>query len=360
MNRQFGLAARVGMMLSLAACASPQAPAVATPSVLVSTQTPVRGSIPDVITAYGTALPAVNGGMTLSVQSDGRVLQLFVTPGEAVHAGQRLLDFEISAVARSNYEQALSGLKLASDERTRIARLLSQQLATRDQLAKADKAVSDAQAALRALEREYGGKPRQTLVAPFDGVVSSIPVAQGARVQPAIALVTLTRTDGLVVTVGVEPAQRQRLQLGQPARLEALGSSPEPALAGKLVRIDHVLNPTTRLVDADVAVSGTLLQGEAFRARIELGRIEGWLVPHDAVLSDTQGAYLFQVAGGKAVRVAVKLLGSNGTTSVVAGPVDPHRLLVTQGNYQLSDGMAVRQSSPVPQSAALRQSNAGP
>jgi hypothetical protein len=73
--------------------------------------------------------------MTVSVQIDGRVLQLFVTPGEAVHAGQRLLDFEISAAARSNYEQALSALKLARDEQTRTARLLSQQLATRDQLA---------------------------------------------------------------------------------------------------------------------------------------------------------------------------------------------------------------------------------
>jgi RND family efflux transporter MFP subunit len=360
MTTQFARTARIGIVLSLAACAGPPASAAVTPSVLVSTQTPVRGSIPDTVTAYGTAAPALNGGMTLSVQIDGRVLQLFVTPGEAVHAGQRLLDFEISAAARSNYEQALSALKLARDEQTRTARLLSQQLATRDQLARADKAVSDAQAALSALEQAYGGKPRQTLVAPFEGVVGAIPVAQGARVQPGVALVSLTRTDGFVVTVGVEPAQRQRLQLGDPAQLETLRSSPEPALSGKLVRIDHMLNPTTRLVDADVAVSGTLLQGEAFRARIELGRIEGWLVPHDAVLSDSQGAYLFQVQAGKAVRVAVKLLGSDGNISVVDGPIDPHRLLVTQGNYQLSDGMAVRQSGPVSQSAAMRQGSAGP
>jgi membrane fusion protein (multidrug efflux system) len=360
MNKQFDRTARVGIVLSLAAWAVQPAFAAGTPSVLVSTQTPVRGSIPDTVTAYGTATPALNGGMTLSVQSDGRVLQLFVTPGAPVKAGRRLLDFEISAAARSNYEQTLSAVKLARDEQTRTARLLSQQLATRDQLARADKAVSDAQAALSALEREYGGKPRQTLLAPFDGVVSAISVAQGARVQPGVALVSLTRTDGFVVTVGVEPAQRQRLQLGKPAQLEALGSSPEPALSGKVVRIDHILNPTTRLVDVDVAVSGTLLQGEAFRVRIELGRIEGWLVPRDAVLSDSQGAYLFQVQAGKAVRAAVKVLGSDDTTSVVDGPVDPHRLLVARGNYQLSDGMAVRQSSPISQSAATRQSGASP
>jgi multidrug efflux pump subunit AcrA (membrane-fusion protein) len=231
MNRQSARAALAGVVLSLAAGAAPPASAAGTPSVLVWTQAPVRGSLPDSVTAYGTAVPAVNGGMTLSVQSEGRVLKLFVTPGEAVHAGQALVDFEISAAARSNYEQAISALKLGQEERTRTARLLAQQLATRDQLAKADKATADAQAALSALEREYGGKPRHTLVAPFDGVVSAVPVAQGARVQPGIALVSLTRTNGLVVTVGVEPAQRHRLQLGQPVQLEALGS-PQAALVG--------------------------------------------------------------------------------------------------------------------------------
>jgi membrane fusion protein, multidrug efflux system len=358
-NRHCARAALVGMVLALAACAAPPASAAETPSVLVWTQTPARGSIPDTVTAYGTAVAAINGGTTLSVQSDGRVLQLFATPGEAVRAGQRLLDFEISAAARSTYDQAVTALSLAREEKIRTERLLARQLATRDLLARAGKAVTDAQAALSALEREYGGKPRQTLVAPFDGVVSAVPVAQGARVQPGVGLMTLTRTDGLVVTVGVEPAQWHRLQLGQLAQLEPLGSS-GPPLGGKLVRIDHMLNPTTRLVDADVAVSGALLQGEAFRARIELGRIDGWLAPPDAVLSDAQGTYIFQVAGGKAVRVGVKLLGSDGTTSVVDGPVDPRRPLVTQGNYQLSDGMAVRQAGPVQQSAPERQSAAVP
>jgi multidrug efflux pump subunit AcrA (membrane-fusion protein) len=84
-----------------------------TPSVLVRTEPPLRGTWPETITAYGTAAPAVDGGITLSVQSDGRVLQLFATPGEAVHAGQRLLDFEVSPAARSAYAQAQTALELA-------------------------------------------------------------------------------------------------------------------------------------------------------------------------------------------------------------------------------------------------------
>lgn len=344
-NRTWAYAAMSATMIALAACgASPQA-APEPPSVLVKTQPPQQGSIPRTVSAYGTALPAINGGTTLSVQVEGRVLRLAVTPGQTVHAGQPLLDFEISAAARSTYEQATSALALARNEQVRTTRLLAQQLATRDQLARADKAVSDAQAALGALDREYGGKPRRMLAAPFDGVVSAIPVAQGARVQPGMALITLTRADGLLVTVGVEPRQVAQLQVGQETQLEALNGSP-PASRGKVVRVDRILDPVTRLVNAAVAVNGAVLQGEAYRASIEVGRFAGWLVPHDAVLNDARGSYVFQVAAGKAVRVAVQMVGGDGTTSVVSGPIDPQRLLVTEGNYQLTDGMAVRKDGP--------------
>jgi RND family efflux transporter MFP subunit len=321
-------------------------------SVLVETKPVQRGEIADKLIGYGSAVPAINGGMTLSVQAEGRVMRIAVTPGEAVHAGQILLEFHLSAAASSTYSQAVSALKLAQEERTRIARLLDQQLATRDQKAQADKAASDAQAALAALEHETGGKPQQTLVAPFDGVVSTVPVAQGDRVAAGAALVTITRSKGLVVTVGVEPSERGRLQLGQSVEVQSLGGGSETH-EGKLVRVDRSLNPKTRLVDADVAVDDELLQGDAFRAAIEVGQLKGWLVPRDAVLDDEDGAYLFQVDGKKAVRVAVKRIGSDEETAVVDGPVDAKREVVVVGNYQLESGMAVRKDE-----AAKDKSNA--
>lgn len=310
-------------------------------SVLVQTQAPQRGSLADTITAYGSAAPAVYGAMTLSVQAEGRITRVIATPGEAVHAGQPLLEFHLSAAATSTYQQAQTALQLAQQEQARTARLLQQQLATRDQLAQADKAVSDAQAALTALEKETGGKPQQMVAAPFDGVVSAIPVAQGDRVQPGAALATVTRNGGLVVTVGVEPAQRARLKVGQTVHLEPLAEG-DPALDGSVSRIDHVLNPHTRLIDVDIIPRGEPLQGQAYRAVISVGALQGWLVPRDAVLADDDGEALYQVAGGKAHRVAVKRLGGDETTSVVDGPLDPKQPLVVQGNYQLSDGAAVR------------------
>lgn len=310
-------------------------------SVLVETQPAQRGEIADKVVAYGSAVPAINGGMTMSIPAEGRVTRIAVTPGEAVHAGQTLLEFHLSAAASSTYSQAVSALKLAQGERARITHLLEQQLATRDQKAQADKAASDAQAALAALERETGGKPQQTLVAPFDGVVSGVPVAQGDRVAAGAPLVAITRSKGLVVTVGVEPSERGRLAVGQSVQVESLSDAAQ-SHAGRLVRIDRSLNPKTRLVDADIAVDAELLQGDAFRADIEVGRLKGWLVPRDAVLDDDEGAYLFQTDGKKAFRIKVKRIGSDEEAAVVDGPLDANREVVVVGNYQLEDGMAVR------------------
>lgn len=332
----------------LCAVAFAAEPAAESGSVLVQTQPPRRGSLPERVFAYGAATPATNGGMTLSVQAEGRVMAIHVTAGEAVRSGQTLLEFHLAPAASSAYQQAASALELARQEQARTARLLSQQLATRDQLAQADKAVSDSRAALAALEAEHGGKAQQLISAPFDGVVSALPVTQGERVAAGAPLLTITRTGGLVVTVGVEPAQRRGVRVGQKAGLAPL-SEGEPVLHGSVSRVDHVLNPKTRLIDVDVtpdaADAGELLEGAAFRAEIQTGELKGWVVPRDAVLSDAQGEYLFQVAGDKAVRVHVKRIGGDDNTSVIEGALDPARPLVTLGNYQLTDGAAVRLSS---------------
>ena len=115
------------------------------PSVAVETEQPREEAVPDLLVAYGSAMPALGGGMTLSLQQDGRVLAIPVTPGETVQPGDRLLDFGASAAAVSAYQQAVTAVTAARQQRAHAAQLLGQQLATRDQLAQADKAVADAQ-----------------------------------------------------------------------------------------------------------------------------------------------------------------------------------------------------------------------
>jgi RND family efflux transporter MFP subunit len=339
--------ARAGLILPLSLAALPARAEGGT--VQVRTIQPERGTAPELLEAFGTAGPALNGGMTLSLQQEGRVIAIDVTPGERVQAGQALIAFASSASASSTYAQAKAALALAQTQRKHAAQLLVQRLATRDQLAQADKSVSDARSTLDALTREGFGTAARTLIAPFDGIVATVPVAIGDRVPPGTALVTMTRLDGLVVTAGIQPSDRNRVRPGEAARLTPLDGG--PPIDGRVERIDGLLNPRTRLIDADIAVpAGSVISGAAYTATVATGELSGWKLPHSAVLTDAKGAYVFQVEGaarrmGKAVRVDVKLLGEAGPDDIVSGPITPGRRLVVEGNYQLDNGAALREAS---------------
>jgi len=306
----------------------------------VHVQTPHRGSAPTTLTAYGEAAAASQSLRTLTVAQPGQVAAVFVTAGQAVKRGQPLLRFITAPAAVAAYSQAQTALKLAQTQQAHTRQLLAQQLATKDQAAAADKAAADAQSALAALARDGAGRGATVLTSPFDGVVATLPVSVGDRPAAGATLATLAPLSGLQVSVGIEPGWRHEVHIGQAVELEPLGGG--PATPGRVARIDSVLNPTTRLVDVDIVPSGAVIGGEAFRAQIAVGAKAGWLIPHGAVRVEDGRAFVFQLAGDKAQRVAVTIVQPGRDSDVVDGPIDTRRPLVTIGAYQLDDGAAVR------------------
>lgn len=327
-------------------------PAVAAsaPSVLVTTETPRQGSVPRTVTVYGTIQAAPSGSQTLSLLRAGRVMRVLAAPGEAVKKGQPLLDVIPDPSSVAMYDQAVAALDLARGQRSRTAQMLRQHLATRDQLAQTDKAVSDAQATLEALKRAGGGSGPQTLTSPFNGVVVALPAAPGAAAAPGAPLVTVARSDQLIASTGLEPDRRPLVAPGQRAEVKPLDGG--VTIAGRVRSVGAMLDPVSRLVPVLVSIDPKgapslipgLLAGEPVRVIVQTGALRGWFVPRDAVQSDADGHYLFQLAGDKAVRVNVTVVGTAGGTTIVAGPVQPSRPLVTSGNYQLHNGGLVRQN----------------
>jgi RND family efflux transporter MFP subunit len=344
MRRAVGAIVLLWPALSACGSSQPAPDAGAAPTTLVGTVPAGRGSLPTTIESYGEAAPSANGLVTLSVAQPGQVTAVPVVAGAAVTMGQAVVVFAVAPSARSAYEQARTTLETARKARATTAQLLTQQLATRDQLTQADKAVIDAQVALAALAKEGAGSATTTLRAPFAGVIQTIPVAPGDRTQPGQALATVARRGSLVVTVGVDPARRGDVRLGAPVALRRLEDAAGPAIAGRVVRVDSALNPKTRQVDVDIGYpAGALLSGEALRVSIETGRAGDWIVPHAAVaVADGAKAQLFQVVGGKAKAVPVTVAASEGARDAVTGPLDANAPVVVQGAYQLSDGDAVR------------------
>ncbi|NPD65182.1 efflux RND transporter periplasmic adaptor subunit [Lichenicola cladoniae] len=313
--------------------------------VLATTVATRSISVADLIEAYGTARSASSGTQTISVMEPGRVVRILASPGQAVVRGAPLLDWEQSPAARQAWEQARTGSVLAAQQRAHMVLLLTHHLGTRDQLDQADKALADAQAAVDALKRTGADQANRTISAPADGTVLTIPVSQGDRLAAGAALATIMSSGGIVVTVGVDPARRLQLRVGQTATIMPVaGGTP---VAGRVLRFDAILNPRTRLVNTDLAVApADVLPGADYTAQIAVGMLQGWRAPHDAVLQDAAGTYLFQSLGRKAARVPVKVLATRGNVDIVSGALSPSARIIVDGAYQLSDGADFREAAP--------------
>ena len=341
------------LLLSGAASADSDDDATVIPvqaSVLVTTTPAVRGSLPKIITAYGQLVPAPDGSGNLSLLRAGQVTQVRVSVGQFVREGDVLLEFNADPASIAAYQQAASAVTLAEEERARTAELLTQQLATRSQLHQAEKALVDARVTLDALKRSGGGAGGDTVTAPYDAVVTGISVASGDRVQPTAPLLQLARPDRLQVVVGIEPGERSRVASGQPVQLDPLVGE-GGVIDGKIASVASLIDPKTRLVTVAIDPidrGRASMLGAGYRARIRIGTATGWVVPRESVITDDNGAHVFQAIGTVAKSIPVKVLGSLDDTAVVDGALTDNAIVVVTGSYQLTDGATIRlQVTPV-------------
>jgi len=274
-----------------------------------------------------------------------------VLPGDRVAKGVVLATLQLDPGAREAYVQASNALALARREADRLRQLLALQLATQSQVESADKAAFDAAGALKALDAQGGGSDSSAITAPFDGVVASVPVAQGERVQAGAPILQLAHADALRVQIGVEPAQSRRVRVGTKATLKPISTDGDGAapIDATVASVQDIVDPKTQLVSAIVnlprAAGAQFVPGMKVRATLQVGSRTAIAVPHNAVLSDGKGDFVYQVVGGKARRVGVtRQLESDGYVAI-SGLGDLGLPVVTVGNYELQDGMAVLEAA---------------
>jgi membrane fusion protein (multidrug efflux system) len=186
------------------------------------------------------------------------------------------------------------------------------------------------------------------ITAPFNGYVTALTVALGDRVQPNTTVLKLAPTDRVQVTVGLQPEDAARVQTGMAAEVVPV-FTPDSRLSGAVRGATGTINPATKRLDVwveIVAAEQELVPGTAVSVEIVLEQHTGWVVPRDAVLRDAKGDYIFQVTGSKAERVAVKTGIETDKYTEIIGSIDTKRRIVTVGNYELQDGMPVREGAP--------------
>ncbi len=320
--------------------------AEATPSVLVKTQPLGQYDLTDHLSCYGTITLNPDKVISLNFPRAGQITRLLVSTGQVVKKGLPLLEFETSPQDSVGYIQAESAVDLSRQELSRLKNLAAEQLATRSQVAQAQKVLIDAEATLTAQRKLGTDRKKELLLAPFDGLVNDLKVAQGERIQMGTTALQLARTDGLLVVLGIEPEDRAKVKPGILVLVTSVfeGSIRE---SGKIKKVHGMVNPQTKLVDVTVDLkndpAALLMPGMSVRGEIILNKYHGPAVPRQAVLTDDQGAYIFVVREGRACRLRVKTLIETKGLVGISGAIRKNDRIVVLGNYELKDGMTVRE-----------------
>ncbi len=316
-------------------------------SVLVTTTTVQTGSLPHTVSAYGIVQADPSARQAVMAPVSATVAKISVRLGEEVPKGAPLIELVPNPQPRADYAKARSALRTADELVKHTKELLSLYLATRQQMVDAQRAQADARAALHALQAQGADGPK-TLIAPFRATVTKIDGSVGMLVVEGAPLLELAPPNSLVLRAGVVPSDASAIKPGDKATIVPVGV--DQRLDATVLLRGAVVDPADGLVPVEISLpSNTLFPGQSAEATITTAHVDGFIVPHEAILINDKGQpYVVQIVDKVAKLIPVRVLDADGAKNVVAGAIDPKAPLVLSGAYQLQNGMKVRLSNSKP------------
>ena len=315
------------------------------PAAKVETTVLHRQSLAQTLEAFGIVAAAPSGEQVLAAPYDCIIRQIHTGTGAPVAVGEVLLQIEPSPDAKLARDSAQSLLALTTKSLAAVQERYDLKLANRTDLVVAQQAEQDARLKVASFTaRGLGGDGRIT--ATVAGVVSKLELSAGSLVPTGAALVTISAGGQMEVRLGVEAADLGAVAAGQSVSLVS-ANRPDLAKVSATVRIaGGSLDAVTGAAEVRVTVptGGPLLLGEHVRAAITVQKKDGVLAaPRHAVLPADDKQILFTVKNGKAVKHTVKVgLTTDDFVEVSADDLHEGDIVVTLGNYELADGMAVQ------------------
>lgn len=335
---------RLAVLAALAIAAPAWSAAPELPSVVA------RAAAATTTLGFDGAVEAVRQTVVAS-QVAGAIVRLDVKVGDRVRAGQVLMRIDARAAEQSaaaseaQARAARAELDVAAKDFQRQQQLFQQNYISAAALDRADAAFKATQAQLQAQMAQAGAARTQSglhvVTAPFDGVLSELPVQLGDMALPGRALVTVYDPGALRITAAVPQTVAQQMVAGQLPRAELPGL---PAAAAWVTPLRLQQLPTVDAATLSVQLRAELPPGLAgvvpgMFARLWLpvsaaagsAAVAGLTVPLQAVVRRAELTAVYVLGtDGKPVLRQVRLGRSQGEqVEVLAGLMAGERVVTT-------------------------------
>ncbi len=345
----------------------PAAPAAAAPvpAVPVVTAPVQQHDVPIILGGLGT-VQALNTA-TIRSQATGLLQTVDFVEGQEVHRGDILAQIDPrpyqarlqQAEAQLSRDQAqVSNVEVNLN---RNVPLLNKGFATDQQVTDQRSQVTQLQSTLKSDQASIDDAQTQlsytTLTAPFDGITGVRQIDAGNIIHPtdASGLVTMTQVQPIAVLFTLPAADIAQVQ-------DALAKSEVPAVAfdqsgvqtldtGKLLLVNNQADPQSGTVQLKALfpnLQRRLWPGTFVNVELTTSVATSALtVPADAVQQGPQGTFIYVVgADSKAVVRPVQTGQQRRNVAIISQGLNPDDTVVAQGQYRLTDGIAVVPSKP--------------
>jgi membrane fusion protein, multidrug efflux system len=303
-----------------------------------------RKTIAEKVTVYGSVVAQPGKTHSVSVAFETRVRHILVAPGQFVQENNPLIEIELSPGAQVQFQQAKNAVEAARKELKQTQERFNLKLATNQDLSAAEKTARDAEVQLTTLQRAGAGGDNR-IHSDMAGVIAKVNVQDGQIVAAGSPLIEIVAESEIEVKLGLEPEDLSAAQDGAPIIIFPVNDPTAAKVEGSIRLVTRRVDPATRLVDVYVALpEGTKLLLDSYvRGEIQRTEKDALVVPRSAVLPNESGEYeVFTVANSRAVKHAVKIGAETPKeTQLISEDLHEGDPIVTVGNYELEDGMAV-------------------
>lgn len=327
---------RIGLIAAPDPEAEADAPRAAPATTVVAVEPELR-EIEDVVMAIGTARGV--RAAVLAAEVPGRLAALNVASGDYVEQGAVLAELD-SEAARIALDRAQL---LLSDARTDFARLTTLRQSgsgTELQVQEAELALRSAELELRQAEFDL---QRHTLTAPIAGWVGIIEAEIGDLIPSGTEITRIEDRSSLLVEFRVPERVVSRLAPGD-AVFAAPLADPGARLEGRITALDNRVDQTSRSLRVQAAIENTddrLRAGMAIGIELAFTGDAHPAVDPLAIQWGADGAFVWAVREGKALRLDIRILQRNAEAVLIEAALEPGDLVVTEGVQVLRPGAAV-------------------
>jgi len=252
-------------------------------------------------------------------------------------AKQNLINLKSGNTSQQNQAGFASNLAQNQYDNTKV-KIESQINAARTQVETAEFQYNNAVVSLQSLYDAH------SIIAPINGTITKIFVADGQTVAQGQAVATISQTQNIKVQFYVEADNLKGITLGLPVTVVDDNKTVYP---GIVAAVSPQADPITRRFLAEVKLENSvgLLLGTIVTVNLDLVKTvnaaDSIILPLAAITIGQNGNYIFIAENSQAKKVSVEVQEVLGEAARVKVALPPAAIIITEGNRLLEEGQSV-------------------